>query len=225
MTDVEAVTTYGESFYIEVSNNVWKEVCCVTAGPEIGRSPNRLDATHLKSTIHTYEDGIPDYSGDLQWTCNAIPSGQENSNIDLIRGLVKGKAYRVKRVLPQINTQIILWGKIDGKIGASSVDQILEFVITVTPTSDFFESTINENYSVTYDANGGTGTMTDSTSYAPGADVTILANTFTREGFAFTGWSTRADGTGATYDAEETFRIIGDTTLYAQWIDDTQDGE
>ena len=40
---------------------------------------------------------------------------------------------------------------------------------------------------------------------------------FSREGYTFAGWNTKADGTGTTYAADATFTITADTTLYAQW--------
>ena len=71
---------------------------------------------------------------------------------------------------------------------------------------------------LTYDANGGTGTMTDSNSpYANGATVTTLSNTFTRTGYSFTGWNTVANGSGTPYAAGATFTISANTTLHAQW--------
>ena len=72
---------------------------------------------------------------------------------------------------------------------------------------------------VTYDGNGGTGTMTDPNNpYGCGCSVPTLANTFTPpSGKAFTGWNTRADGTGTYYPAGSSFDISADTTLYAQW--------
>ena len=78
----------------------------------------------------------------------------------------------------------------------------------------------SSRYSVLYDANGGTETMTDSNSpYASGATVTVLANSFTApDGMDFNGWNTSADGSGTYYDADDTFIITENTTLYAQWI-------
>jgi uncharacterized repeat protein (TIGR02543 family) len=71
-------------------------------------------------------------------------------------------------------------------------------------------------YTVTYNNNGGTGTMTDANSpYVAGSTVTVLANTFTRDGFEFVSWNTQADGNGTEIGA--TFVINNDTTLYAQW--------
>ena len=77
-------------------------------------------------------------------------------------------------------------------------------------------------YTVTYDANGGTGTMTDlNNPYNSGATVTVLANTFTRDNYEFDRWNTAANGSGVKYDADDTFKITDNTTLYAQWIKNT----
>ena len=75
-------------------------------------------------------------------------------------------------------------------------------------------------YTVTYDVNGGTGTMTDTNSpYNSGATVTVLTNTFTRDNYTFDRWNTAANGSGVDYDADDTFTITANTTLYAQCIE------
>ena len=81
-------------------------------------------------------------------------------------------------------------------------------------------------YTVTYNANGGTGTMTDPDSpYTSGATVTVLDNEFTRTDYDFTGWNTAADGSGTDYDADDTFTISANTTLYAQWEEQSGDAQ
>ena len=75
---------------------------------------------------------------------------------------------------------------------------------------------------ITYDANDGTGTApTDNTEYTNGATVTVVGNygKLTKDGYAFTGWNTAADGTGTPYKNGDTFTITGNTTLYAQWCE------
>ena len=75
---------------------------------------------------------------------------------------------------------------------------------------------------ITYDANGGEGAITDTNSpYDNGATVTVLGNygALTKDGYAFTGWNTAADGSGYSYKAGETFNITTNTTLYAQWCE------
>lgn len=73
-------------------------------------------------------------------------------------------------------------------------------------------------YTLTYDANGGRGTMTDENSpYQGGSTVTVLDNEFYWTRHTFTGWNTEADGSGTAYQPGDTFEISSDTTLYAQW--------
>ncbi|MBO7529554.1 MAG: InlB B-repeat-containing protein [Bacteroidales bacterium] len=81
-------------------------------------------------------------------------------------------------------------------------------------------ATFVDAYSVTYNANGGTGEMSDPDSpYASGSTVKVLSNDFTREGYEFSSWNTKSDGSGDHYDPDENdeFNIIANTTLYAQW--------
>ena len=54
----------------------------------------------------------------------------------------------------------------------------------------------------------------------PNTSFDLPKNTFTREGYSFTGWNTAADGTGTSYADEEPVSFDADTTLYAQWTVD-----
>ena len=76
---------------------------------------------------------------------------------------------------------------------------------------------------VTFEANGSAeypveGTMAPQTVTAK-TDTALNANTFTREGYNFTGWNTAADGTGTSYADGATVNLTENTTLYAQWED------
>lgn len=74
-------------------------------------------------------------------------------------------------------------------------------------------------YTVTYDGNGGTGSVTDSEAYGKGAFATVKANAFNKDNMVFLSWNTKTDGTGKTYYPNSTVKITGDVTLYAQWGD------
>jgi len=70
---------------------------------------------------------------------------------------------------------------------------------------------------ITYMANGGTGTMIDST-VVNGANYIIRANGFSRPGFIFTEWNTAAGGSSTVYAVGATItNITANRTLYAQW--------
>lgn len=72
-------------------------------------------------------------------------------------------------------------------------------------------------YTVTYDANDGSGTMADNTKYAEGAKATVKSNSFRNGDMVFLGWNTKADGTGTTYYPNSTVEITDNVTLYARW--------
>ena len=98
--------------------------------------------------------------------------------------------------------------------GGTSVD----FVVTVSSSgfiaSDAVDCSTVVTYTVTFDANGGTGTMAAQTAALP---ITISQNTFTRSGFNFSGWNTSSDGSGTSYTDEGSYNTTADVTLYAQW--------
>ncbi len=69
---------------------------------------------------------------------------------------------------------------------------------------------------LSFDANGGEGTMAAQT-FEAGVSQAIKANTFTRSGYTFTGWNTNADGSGTSYTDKQLITLSQDITLYAQW--------
>lgn len=74
---------------------------------------------------------------------------------------------------------------------------------------------------IEYVGNGATdGKYLDGTAKPGTATTTATANQFTRTGYTFTGWNTKADGTGTAYHAGAAiaYPAEGKTlTLYAQW--------
>ena len=72
-------------------------------------------------------------------------------------------------------------------------------------------------YTLSYDANGGTGSMPSAGPYYSGDTVKLAPNSFTYDGKIFTGWNTAANGTGKAYPDASTLTITGNTTLFAQW--------
>lgn len=76
-------------------------------------------------------------------------------------------------------------------------------------------------YTVKFDANGGAGVMADEAmTYDEAKNLT--ANSYTRKGYTFTGWNTKADGEGTSYTNKASAKNLtsvnnGTVTLYAQW--------
>lgn len=72
-----------------------------------------------------------------------------------------------------------------------------------------------KQYTLHFDANGGEGTMGDLT-YTHGQDQSLTKCGFTRAGYGFLGWATAADG-DVVYHDQQSLSITKDTTLYAVW--------
>ena len=69
-------------------------------------------------------------------------------------------------------------------------------------------------YTVTFNANGGSGSMSAQTASLPTA---LTSNAFTRPGYSFSGWNTVVDGSGTAYANGANYDFTADLTLYAQW--------
>ena len=87
-----------------------------------------------------------------------------------------------------------------------------------TSIAAIFVATAAASYTVTFNANGGSGSMASETASAPTA---LTANAFTRTGYTFAGWNTAANGSGTSYANGATYPFSAGATLYALWTVNT----
>ena len=74
-----------------------------------------------------------------------------------------------------------------------------------------------DNYVITYDSNGGTGTMATQSAKGETA-VKLTKNVFQRAGYLFTGWATDRYAMKPSYLDEAQYpNMVPEVTLYAQW--------
>ena len=99
-----------------------------------------------------------------------------------------------------------------GTIGSSTYNGTLNVTAAITVTVTYAKLT----YSITYEANGGTGAPTAETK-TYGETLTISTTVPTRTGYIFKNWNTKADGTGTTYEPGDSYATDAALTLYAQW--------
>ncbi|MCR4647990.1 MAG: DUF4214 domain-containing protein [Lachnospiraceae bacterium] len=75
-------------------------------------------------------------------------------------------------------------------------------------------------YTVSFNANGGSGTMS-SQIIKFDKSTALNKNTFKKSGYKFTGWNTKADGSGISYKDGAKVRLkflnVNKVTLFAQW--------
>ena len=77
-----------------------------------------------------------------------------------------------------------------------------------------------EKHTIRYDANGGSGAPENQTK-TMGVDLWLSSTTPSRSQYIFKGWNTQANGSGTSYSPGQQFYPDADTTLYAQWEEDT----
>ena len=79
-----------------------------------------------------------------------------------------------------------------------------------------------EQYTITYDANGSSGTAPNAQEITYATQTSLASNALTLDGYAANGWNTKADGTGTSYASAAQVYGTGaalspteDMTLYA----------
>jgi len=105
------------------------------------------------------------------------------------------------------------WG---GGTGATSNPATVPVGDNKTYTAQFAVNT----YSVAFNANGGSGSMSNQ-NFTYGTAQNLTSNAFERSGYTFAGWATAADGAVAYTNAQEVNNLTdeheGVVTLYAKW--------
>ena len=73
-----------------------------------------------------------------------------------------------------------------------------------------------DTYTVSFDANGGTGAPAAQTK-THGTNLTLSSTVPTRTGYTFVGWNTKSDGSGVGYSPGGTYSANAGVILYAIW--------
>lgn len=79
--------------------------------------------------------------------------------------------------------------------------------------------TLHDKFTVTFDSNGGTGTMS-SQIFTYGTSQSLSENLFTKDGSTFQGWATSIDSDPVYNNASINVFEKNDVTLYAKWSTD-----
>lgn len=121
----------------------------------------------------------------------------------------------------RVTQEMAFTGNELGKLYAFGVDYLgtqdvkIKLVATNRENADLIKSTIT----ITYNANGGTGTIDNQT--AKYSDNLTLADNendvMTKSNAHIKQWNTKADGTGSAYGLGQSITCWKDLTLYAVW--------
>ena len=89
--------------------------------------------------------------------------------------------------------------------------------ISITENTTLYAQWVLHNAYVTFNSTGGLGTM-ERQKIVVNTSAPLNPNSFTRiADEAFTGWNTKADGSGTAYTDGQEISIAENITLYAQW--------
>lgn len=81
-------------------------------------------------------------------------------------------------------------------------------------------ATQKRTYTISYDANGGTGAPAAQTK-TEGTNLTLSTTVPTRDGYKFKGWATSSSATTVEYASGATYSSDSQVTLYAVWLSPT----
>lgn len=98
----------------------------------------------------------------------------------------------------------------------TGISYINKQAIIVTGDLTLYAQWVPIKYTVSFNANGGTGYMVNQI-FTYGVKQKLNSNLFEREGYVFVGWNTLKDGTGDYYDDYQEINVENEIILYAQW--------
>ena len=172
-------------------------------------NPATLDGITLKSGWFKLDpNNKPTYNNTTgYWTipCVIKDAGDEPDTNDSIVTLSRITLPLTAKAQGELSSDtelnVISEGYIDGTIKISTHELSLIGKSKDAPAKNTAKLKLAvPTYTVTYDGNGAdSGKTTDNTAYATGAKATVKANGYTRDDYTFTGWNTKADGSGKSY--------------------------
>ena len=192
-------TVYGSKV-----NNVWRAYMTYT----VTTTPTQVKVS-ITSGLNIPNDG---YNSHRSFTATVSGTGQTT-----VSGSIANKKY-VGVLTKAIKTVTYTWNRASTK-QTKTIKTVLKGYGESTTSSCSASISVPAlaPATITFDANGGSGTVPSAISTYVGVANTIPSNSLTRTGYTFNGWNTASDGSGTSYATGSTITPTGDVTLYAQW--------
>jgi len=171
----------------------------------INLATNGSITLYAKWTANTYEI---EYKANLGTGTMPI----QLTKYDLVTSLYKNEFTKTGYTFAGWNTES------DGT-GTSYENQESVSNLVTSGTVTLYAQWVKNIYTVEFNANGGTGSMSSQT-HTYDEDKTLSENEFTKLGYTFSGWNTKADGSGTSYEDQEEVNNLatsGSVALYAKW--------
>ena len=123
--------------------------------------------------------------------------------------------------VPLIKDKDGIYTSDDYRIPASGTLSTAQFADADDVTIIYTGSWTPYTGTIKFDANGGSGSMKNMTDVTHDEDQNLPANTFTKDGYTFAGWSLEPNGQVVKSDGDSAAGLITrdkqEVTLYAQW--------
>lgn len=192
-------TVYGSKV-----NSVWRAYMTFT----VTTTPTQV-VVSITSGLNIPNDG---YKSGRSFTCTISGTGQTTVSGSL------SSANRVGVLTKAIKSVTYTWNRASTK-QTKTIKTVLKGYGESTTSSCSASISIPAlaPATITFNANGGSGTVPTAISTYVGVANTIPSNSLTRTGYTFNGWNTASDGSGTAYATGSTITPSGNVTLYAQW--------
>lgn len=192
-------TVYGSKV-----NNVWRAYMTYT----VTTTPTQVKVS-ITSGLNIPNDG---YKSGRSFTCTISGTGQTTvsgslssaNRVGVLTKAIKSVTYTWNRASTAQTKTIKTVLKGGGESTTSSCSASISIPALAPAT-------------ITFNANGGSGTVPSAISTYVGVANTIPSNSITRTGYTFNGWNTASNGSGTAYATGSTITPTGNVTLYAQW--------
>jgi len=204
----------GEDNPIELSENTWAdgEITAGTLGKEVWYSFNITNGNTYRVW---WNDSYNTTSGDGNKTLDVRVTAYYDNGTTIFTDI--DTAWNTAQNFTASSTSTTVKLKVVPKNSASVGTFAIVYSTTGTKPSI--------PYNVTFNSNGGSGTVPDAQTVNSGTSITLPDGTsLTRFGYNFIGWNTNAAGTGRYYMAGA-FTVSNNVTFYARWGSTALGGE
>lgn len=186
-----------------------------------GLASYRLANSRMATDVQAYTGSASFSAGGVTQT-PTIPSGS-------VRFFASGSSSSsdtlAERVLHHVEVNYLEVSTVRIRLGSYEMNGAsfgVEFSVNpsfASPITVTSSNVTQPSFTKSYDANTGTGTVP--TPVSGTGSLTVSGSTsnpgISKTGYVFSGWNTRADGTGVTYAPGSSILPVADITLYAIW--------
>lgn len=226
-----AISTYKVFLMHSADNGAsYSKLIDIKDFPDLGGDPEQLETTTLSDKMNTYIPGIQSLDA-LEFTANytmadfarlkGMEEDEYGSKIDHYFAIWFGGVGEGSTLTPNGNDgKFKFRGKLSSYPTGGGVNEVVDLKISISPSTviDFEQGTSGTNYTVTYNANGGTGTISPQIAAAGSVIALSSGSGLTAPtGKVFAGWATSDSAASAGYEGGESYTLNDNITLYAVW--------